>query len=84
MLIKLLALRISFFNTMDNSSGTVKAGRVWAFQYVTQFQSWLKASVLRCSCCKIHKQRGLWKGRGLLTSAFFKNDNAYVKKRYGN
>ena len=35
----MLALRISFFNIMDNSSATVEAGFVWTFQYVTHFES---------------------------------------------
>ena len=31
----MLALRISSFNIMDNSSAAIEAGLVWTFPYVT-------------------------------------------------
>ena len=56
--IKYTSWRISFFNIMNNSSVTVEAGFVWAFQYVTQFESWLRPGLPQFCRCKFHKPSG--------------------------
>ena len=48
-------MRISFFNIMDNSSVTVQAEFIWTFQYVTEFEIWLKAGLPQFSHCKYYK-----------------------------
>ena len=40
---------------MDNSSVTVEAEFMWTFQYVTEFEIWLKAGLPQFSHCKYHK-----------------------------